>query len=735
MMNSNKISAWLVTASASALLASTAQAQTASPGKAAEPQIVEELVVTAQKREENVQDVPIAITVVGGKQLERQQINTIVDLRRTAPSLEFAAPGQSPGNGAFVRGIGTQVATQTAEASVGLVVDGVPQGNVATTALFDIQRVEVLRGPQGTLFGQSVSAGLINMTTTAPNFNGVSGSFGAELAGDGVLGSEYDRRILKAAVNLPLAPNAAIRISGHYDWINGVVTNKAVRDGDSQRDDRGARVRLLWEPSDSVTINLSADFNKVDTGDAPYFTFLKVPSNSPLLPLLTGCGITPSASNNAFCTTKHVYENGVNYGYSGQVDWKLGDLTLTSITAWRRDDFRNVASIDGLPDAAPVNITFGPARNDKRQWSQEVRLTSPQAEKLRYVVGAFASHYKAQYGYLSTADLFFLPAPSVTSLLYRPDVKNIAAFGQVDYSVSDTFRVFGGLRLTQMKVASPFTNRSSGVSYDARVKDSNLSGRVGLQVDVTPTVMGYASASRGYKGPTFNDASTSANPIVVNPEIPTALEVGLKGDLFDRRLNFDANLFHTEVKDYQAQVCVSDPLRGIICTPQNISKVITKGFEVSAFGRIAPGLTLNTGLIYADATYPTGYLGNDGTNLSGKQLANTSKWKVVLSTEYERALSADLKGFVSVDAVWRSAMRMTTSANPEISYPSHWIVGGRVGVRFQEDKYELALFARNLFNEHEPTLRYVSPLGAGVYTQFLPDNSFRVVGAALTAKF
>jgi iron complex outermembrane receptor protein len=727
----------LVTVSAVSLLAGAASAQTATPAGASssDAMVIDELVVTAQKREENVQDVPIAITVVGGKQLERQQINTVTDLRRTAPSLEFAPPGQSPGNGGFVRGLGTTVSTATAESSVGLVVDGVPQGNVATSSIFDVQRVEVLRGPQGTLFGQSVSAGLINMTTNAPSFSGVSGMVQTELADDGVLGSQYDRRIVRGVVNLPLAENAAVRISGHYDWINGVTDNKAVEGGGSQRDDRGVRARLLWEPTSDVTVNLIADYNKIDTGNSPYFTFLKVPAGSSLETLLASCGIVASASNRDTCSPTHSFENNTNYGFSGEVDWTLGDFTLTSISAYRRNDYKSAFSIDGLPTTAPVKISFGPSDNDQNQVSQEFRLTSPTGEKLRYVVGAYASQLKGDYAYINNLQLSFLPVPIPSSTTSHPDVQNAALFGQVDYSATDALRVFGGLRLTHVSVASPFINNLTGIAYSAKVKDDNLSGRIGAQYDVTSSVMAYATASRGYKGPTFNDADLNSNPIAVKAEIPTALEVGLKGDLFDKRLNFDANLFHTKVKDYQAQVCVNDAVRGIVCTTENIANVTSKGFELGVFGRPMTGLSLNSGLIYAKAVYPKGYLGGDGTDLSGAQLANTAKWKFVLSGEYEHALTEGYKGFVSGDAIWRSATRLTTSADPEISYHEHWMLGGRVGVRSQDDKYELALFARNLTNEHEPTLRYVSPLGAGAYTQFLSDASFRVVGLALTAKF
>jgi iron complex outermembrane receptor protein len=180
----------------------SAAAQAQSP--AASATVLEEIVVTAQKREEKLQDVPIAITVVGEAQLINQHVYTISDLSRTTPALEMIQAFGGPGGGGQIRGIGTQSFTRSAEGAVGVVLDGVPQGNLNTTNIFDTQRVEVLRGPQGTLFGLTSSAGVINMVTFAPDPKKFEAKVHADYSDKGTAGSGFGEQTLRAMVNVPL---------------------------------------------------------------------------------------------------------------------------------------------------------------------------------------------------------------------------------------------------------------------------------------------------------------------------------------------------------------------------------------------------------------------------------------------------------------------------------------------------------------------------------------------------
>ena len=691
-----------------------------------------DILVTAQKRSENVQKVPVAITVVGEAQLARQQIISVSDLKASSPALEFTPPGQSPGAGGFIRGIGTIITSSTAEPSVGLVVDGVPQGNVPQSAIFDVARVEVLRGPQGTLFGSSVSAGLVNITTNAPKLGEFSGRAEFELADDGFAGSEYSRRIGRVVLNAPLGQNAALRVSGHYDSIDGVTRNTALNK-DSDRNDRGVRARLLWEPSDAVTFNFIADYNILNTRNAPFFTFFNTQSQT-LVDTLARCGITLGAGNNETCNPMNVANQTEQWGVSGSMDVSLGTHTLTWTSGYRWQNQKETASIDGLPASSRTspfpNIFYGPGFDKKSLITQEVRLASPTIGTLEYVLGAYYSRFEGTRDYRSTLTLGFLPTPvpivNVTSYFRRPLIDTTALFGQATVHLSDTIRLLGGLRYTSNEVKTRTV--IGGTLYSADSTVHNLSWKAGGQIDLAPRLMAYATASRGFKGQTYDDDSTlNAVPTYVRPELPTSFEVGLKGQIFGR-MGFDLNLFHTKIKDYQAQVCVADAVRGVVCKPQNINSLTTKGLEAGLYGEILPGLNVNAGVIYVHATFPKGFIGTDGTDLGGYQATYSARWKGVLSGEYEADLSSNAKAYVGADTVYRSRIRYVTAGGSDVTYKPHFITGARAGVRFDDGRYEIGLFGRNLFAVREPGLRYNSPIGVGTTTQILSDTSFRVVG-------
>jgi iron complex outermembrane recepter protein len=264
--------------------------------------VLEEVIVTAQKRPEKLQDVPIAVTVVGAEQLQAQRVYTVADLARTAPSLEMIQAFGGPGGGGQIRGVGTQSFTRSAEGAVGIVVDGVPQGNVPNNAIFDISRVEVLRGPQGTLFGLTSSAGVINMETVAPNPDRFSGMAHVDFSDGGTAGSNFGQQTLRAAFNAPLTADSALRISVNGNRYKGVERNAATGQDNVQKD-IAVRARYLWNASDAVTVNLIADYDKRQQNYFdPQFVYVDVPVGSPLAAQLAACGIVASYSNNSRCS-------------------------------------------------------------------------------------------------------------------------------------------------------------------------------------------------------------------------------------------------------------------------------------------------------------------------------------------------------------------------------------------------------------------------------------------------
>ena len=318
---------------------------------------LEEIVVTAQKRTQSVQDVPISITVLGEDQVERMGFQDLTDLARASASLEFSTDN-SPGGGAVVRGIGTvTVSGQSAQSSVSVVLDGVVLSNLPVSDIFDIERVEVLKGPQGTLFGSSVSSGVISITTKAPDPTAASFRLNTEYASDS-LGSEYDRLTVRGSANLPLGDNTAIRVAGYTYTYDGFSENPYTGN-DSELENYGLRARLMSALTNNLTLNIIADYSNKDDNNPTTLTYYKVPTGSPLFNALADCGITASPDNTDNCSDNRRRTQTENTGLSLQLDWDIGDVTLTSITAYRETDEERVNDILGIPtEIMQANLNF-----------------------------------------------------------------------------------------------------------------------------------------------------------------------------------------------------------------------------------------------------------------------------------------------------------------------------------------------------------------------------------------
>jgi iron complex outermembrane recepter protein len=332
-----------------------------------------EIVVTATKREERLQDVPIAVSVVGGPQLTQQNINQVVDLTRSVPSLNSAGP-----YGALsIRGIGSESFSRSAEGSVGVVVDGVSLANTSTNPpqLFDVARVEVLEGPQGMLFGRNSSAGVVSIVSNTPDPDHF------EVDGHADVGTR-DNYIGRVVVNIPVADNASLRIAGsltqspntQYNRYDGTYDNV---DGES------IRGRFKWDPNSNLTVNLIGDYsNFIQKGGAPWTVYYSTPG-SVLSSRLAACGVGVSQDNQYGCIDGGNHTTNESYGFSGQIDAKVGELTLTSISAYRGFTAHSYGSdVDSVPvdvlnvNASPENI---------HNVSQEFRVTSPTGGLVDYV--------------------------------------------------------------------------------------------------------------------------------------------------------------------------------------------------------------------------------------------------------------------------------------------------------------------------------------------------------------
>jgi iron complex outermembrane receptor protein len=719
-------------------LSAPAFAQDAGVPQAAAPEVNSDIIVTAQRRAEKVTEVPISITVASQKQLERQQVNNLNDLNRVAPALEIqSAPAQNTGGGGSIRGIGTQSFSPGAVASVGVVVDQVSQGNANISDLFDVSRIEVLKGPQGTLFGLTTSAGVINITTNAPDPTQFSGRVRTELSDAGTAGSKYGQQVVQGVINVPVSATSALRVSGMSNTRQGVNRNAVT--GDWNDVNRYAlRGRFLWNASEDLTVNLIGDWSKgtVENG-GDFFTFL---SNTPAnTALLNGCGITPGEGNQTYCINDSFSSRTKGWGGSAQVDYDAGPLTLTSITAYRKNESSTTGGNIYRADALSSKLQSGATGTNIRLFTQEFRASSNNNDVLEYTVGAFYSNQKT----VQQPERFTISVRLPNGVTIRPvdslgalneiTDESLAIFGQGTVHATDRLRLILGARYTGGRLSLDRTDAANGATSFEVLNVDKISWRTGVQYDVNRSIMAYATAARGLKGGQIAVPTAPLLPYVVQPEIPMSYEAGMKATLFGGAV-LDVSLFYSKIKNFQAQECIVNPITTqLVCAQTNIDGVKTRGAEVNLFGQISDRLSMNTGFIYTKATYPGGFIGNDGTNIGGGQLAYSPRYKFTLSGEYEQPLTSGFNGFLAVDTIWKSRVRYQNTSTAAETFRPHWTVGGRVGVRSEDERYSAGLFVRNLFNVHEPSLLQ-SNFGSGVGAIYGPQ-SFRQVGLQLDAKF
>ncbi|MCJ2183715.1 TonB-dependent receptor [Novosphingobium sp. 1949] len=695
------------------------------------------IIVTAQRRAEKVTEVPISITVASAAQLERQQVNTVNDLARIAPSLEIqAAPGQNTGGGGSIRGIGTMTFSPGAVAAVGVVVDQVSQGNANISDLFDISRVEVLKGPQGTLFGLTTSAGVINITTNAPDFNAFSARVRTQLSGAGTAGSKFGNQVVQGLVNVPLADNAALRVSGVANLRQGV--NRNALTGKLNDNDRySLRGRFLWEPTDRVTVNVIGDYahsRASDGGD--FFTF--VAADDTITEELASCGVTVGEGNQKYCMDDSFSSTSKNYGGSLQVDYEADPFTLTSITSLRRSGETGYSNSSDVfrADTLPINVRNDAIDRHIDLFTQEFRISSASGGVIDYTAGAFYSSQKQTRDLEEVTVRYYgyTVAQSDTPALTIND-ESLAFFGQLTGHVTDAFRLIGGVRYTTDRLSLETYDTTGATDGQVHYNAAEWSWRLGAQYDIALDTMAYTTVSRGFKGGQIAVPSDGRDPYVVLPEIPTSYEVGLKTTLFGG-LVADASLFYMKIDNFQAQSCTINSSSVISCDQKNVNGVKTRGAEINFFGNVTEGLSLSTGFIYAKATYPSNYTGTDGVDIGGTQLAYSPRYKFTLSGEYEHPVTQSLNGFLSADAVWKSRIRYEENSLSSTTFRPHWMVGGQLGLRTADDRYSVAVFVRNLFDVHEPSLMQSSfPSGDANIGAIYGPQSYRNVGITLDARF
>ncbi len=747
-------SALLAGAALAMLSGSQAWAQAAT-----DDQKVNEVVVTAEKRTESVQKVAAGVSLVSSVQLQQQDISNIEDLVRAVPSLTtYGEPG-NPDTRYAIRGITTQSFSITSEQAVAFVLDGVVLGRTPSANLFDVARIEVLRGPQGTLFGKNASGGVINVITNAP----VLGKY--EAIAHAEFGDRYDDRVLNGVVNAPIGEKAALRLTVGDSSTTGFIYNP-VRGDQSKRWLDSARLRFLWEPTSDFTLNLIADYEKQKTTDAVYVQFGEYNSTATGQPVpIPGCGTNTIITKNSriACNGDPSWFSASDYGYSAQADWRVGGHTITSITSYRRYLQDGQLDVDGLPTFAFNNGNIF----NNNVFTQELRVASPQGQRLDYVAGLYFSDTNV-YNYLTQSlgpgsGLPPLFTPFNNPNTARSTTRDYAIFGQLNFHATDALTLIAGARETRDEVRLDQSSSASigivvpvltplGSPIVTTDQRQNFSWKLAAEYQFDPQVMGYASVTQGYKGPQiqfnppnaqllllgFPPSALSGSATVIRPELPTAYEIGVKTQTLGGRLAVDADIFYTRMRDFQTSVF--NPATGSVAA-ENVPYAETKGVEVDVFGRLIPHLTLSGGVIYNLATYGP-FLVSPTVNANGDQIAGAPKWKLTAAGEYDRDIGAGLQGFGGVDVVYTSPVNYDQVPDPLQTVGDRTIVGARLGVRSSDKRWSANFFVRNLFDQRTPVFLFSpyilsSATAPGITTvgRSYSLESFRLIGVSLDARF
>ncbi|RRI51370.1 TonB-dependent receptor [Pseudomonas aeruginosa] len=694
--------------------------------------------VTARRREEDSQKVPTPITVLGGETLEAQRISRVQDLQQVLPSVNVAYIHARQSSVA-VRGIGNNPASDGLEGSAGIYLDNVYLGRpgMAVFDLLDIEQLELLRGPQGTLFGKNTTAGVLNISTRAPTFTAertveVSGGQDGYFQGRGT-------------VSGPLGETLAGRLSAYRARDDGYIKNihddNYLNGGERQ----GARGQLLFEPNEDFSLRWIADYNEEDSSNGSMVVYGAAERFWQRAALVGASPLRdPQRRKVNINGRQHV---SVHQGGSSlEANWNLaGGYRLTSISAYRYWHF--TPANDEQLNVSAINDT-GVEVHD-RQFSQEIRLASPTDGAFDYVVGAYAFRQnlgnKTFTSYGPLADLYLLGAnlgalnDTYSKANGKIETDSFALFAQGTWHLTERLDFTAGLRGTyeeknaKVERFAPLGGAAVG-GVGAAVRNGQLgaydsgdlsqynfapSALLSLSYQFSDDLLGYASLSHGEKSGGVNLAvgsapSAGADSLLVGPERANDAELGLKSTLFDRRLLLNANLFWTGIHGYQATTLYQAPgSTQLVQVLANAGSVRSRGLEFEATALPLRGLTLNFNGSYNDVTYlsfkdapcPAEVSTRPGApsscDLTGQRVVGASKWIANLNGEYQWRLDDRFQPYVSASYAYRSAAEGTLDNSDLSKIDGYALVNLAAGLRSDlgDGQLDTSVWLKNAFDK------------------------------------
>lgn len=707
---------------------------------------VEEIVVTANKREENANSVPMSITAATGEVLARQGIKEVRDLVKITPS--FTYTDSYVGSPIYtLRGVGFSDISLGGRPTVSIYVDEAPLPFSIETrgASLDLERVEVLKGPQGTLFGQNATGGAINYIAAKP-----SKTFEA---GANVGYGSFNTLDLGGFISGPLGDSLTARLAVDHTESDGWQKSYTTGAKNGAEDFTNARLLLAWAPTDrfkaQLNLNGYRDRSEVQAGQVIAIS-PGIPAAAAFVPGLLGYRLALADAQAADWNPGLGYRRHNDFQQGNlRLDYELTErLTLTSITSLSHYSERQLQDIDGTTLSNISQLTQGKINSV----SEELRIAGAIGPGGHFVAGlTYARDKVAQTGLVdisqSTTAFTFTPfgLPLFTSFSdsERQEIETSAAFASADYALTDQVKVYGGLRYTRAvnKFSGCTADTGDGVTaldfgvlhnvfragaglppnppiaaggcvtanaafVPGLVRDTldedNLSWRAGAEWTPAERILLYANVSKGYKAGGFPDLAATLDTQFrpASQESLVAYETGFKATLAQRALQLNGAVFYYNYKDKQILGKVLDPVFGPLLALVNVPKSEIKGAELQATWTPARGLTLSAGGSYIDSRVldhftnydPTGAL----TDFQGEAFPNTPKWQFVADIDYRRSLTQGLTGFVGGGLTYQDPTNSQLGNLPQLKVRAYTLLDLRLGVESDDGAWRLAAWGRNV---------------------------------------
>ena len=669
---------------------------------------IEEIVVTAQRREQTLQEVPMAISAFTAEDLEALQADNLDALQGAVPNLNLVqGRGSNSSVNAFIRGVGQPDALQSFDPAVGVYLDDVYMSRIqgALFKLYDIERVEVLRGPQGTLYGKNTPGGAIRLITKTPG-----DEFEAQA---GVLVGDYGRLQARARVSGPVSDNFSLGFSVLKDERDGFVTDPL--DGREYNDENTtvARVKGSWDVNDDLNVTFSADYSKEDVlltlgrsevllYSLNYSADFSQISIVPRSPAPTGEWDFNTSTSMTDIPSQETEHTGGNITLS----WRLSDnARLKSITAYRTLDTKSYIDIDATTlELGDVLVAL-----DQNQFSQEFQLLGDNGENLNWVVGAYYLNEEVPSHQEAYADDFLqyvgIPISFLRTIDDDLETTSYAVFGQVDWAFNDQWSLGFGARWTReekdyFRTTSTFSDllgvADPAFAFTDSDSWSDWTPTITLDYAMSDSVKLYGRVAKGFKSGGFNGRANSAADVsTFDPETVWTTEFGAKTTVADGRLRANYAVFFSQYDDFQARVSVGDGI-DFRFPVLNAAKLDIQGAEVELMWLPVDPLALSAQIGYLDAEYGSG--GFSGADFLPDEPAFAPEWTARFAANWTQDLG-NSELMLTAAASYRDSMWLSVENTPALTEDDYWLMDAMVSWLSGDGHWTISGGVKNLTDE------------------------------------